>query len=97
MSYESAPPHVKLRTVAAYLGMSERALGVYLGLGRNPLRSILRGESLPSRETKDQILVLSRRAPFGDIARDSWPAPAVKPLEDGQVRRRPTKDGRKKS
>lgn len=90
-----APPHVKLRLILAFLGMTERATEVSLGIGRNPLRAILRGEAIPQYETKERIRALSWRGPFGEIKGEDWPSAPLKELEPGQVRRRPKTDGRK--
>jgi hypothetical protein len=94
-AFASAPAHVKLRIILAYLGITERGAEVQLSIGRNPLRAILRGEAIPQYETKEKIRALSWRAPFGEIKPDAWPEAAKKELEPGQTRRRPKTDGRK--
>jgi hypothetical protein len=73
-----SPPHVKLRIILAFFGMSERATELQLGISRSTLRAILRGESVPGYEAKERIRALSWRGPFGEIKPEDWPNAPIK-------------------
>lgn len=66
----------RLRMLIAWLGVSERAAAVELGVSRTLLRAILTGVTLPDSNAKQRIEVMSRRWPHGGIMITGWPAPA---------------------
>jgi hypothetical protein len=66
----------RLRMLIGWLGISERAAAVELGVSRTLLRSVLQGISLPDFDCKQRIEVMARRWPHGPIMSKDWPAPA---------------------
>jgi transcriptional regulator with XRE-family HTH domain len=89
LNYESSPAFSKLGAIVGFLGLTERALSVELGMTRNAVRALLRGELAPSYDEALRIQALSFRAPLGQIWPDAWPKPVkVAPTEKKQTARK---------
>jgi hypothetical protein len=60
-----------------------------LGMTRNAIRALLRGELAPSSDEALRIQALSFRAPLGQISPESWPKPVkVAPIEKTKLVRK---------